>query len=214
MVLDDGSGQMNVTFFGQHFLVRNIRKGQQLVLSGKVTIWGNRLQMANPEWEALDSENLHTIGIVPVYRLTEGIYARAFRRLMKKAIDQFADSIPDHIPESVLERTELADIGWTMRNLHFPEGHDHLRHARRRYIFDQLITLQLGILGNRRDWQSVPSEAIYVDDGWLDDFLAAVFPYELTNAQKRALQDIRTDVAKEVPMNRLLQGMLEQVRQP
>lgn len=206
MVIDDGSGQMNVIFFGQHFLIRNIRKGQQLVLSGKVTIWGNRLQMSSPEWEALDSENLHTIGIVPVYRLTEGITARAFRRLMKQTVDQFANHVPDHIPMAVLDRAELADIGWTIQNLHFPEGHDHLRHARRRYIFDQLITLQLGILGNRRDWQAVPSESLTVDDGWLDEFLENVFPYELTGAQKRALSDIRADIAKEVPMNRLLQG--------
>ncbi len=206
MVIDDGSGQMNVMFFGQHFLIRSIRKGQQLVLSGKVTVWGNRLQMSSPEWEALDSENLHTIGIVPVYRLTEGIKARAFRRLMKKTVEQFANRIPDHIPESVLDRAELGDIGWTIENLHFPEGFDHLQHARRRYIFDQLITLQLGILRNRRDWQAVPAEPLHVDDGWMDEFTASVFPYELTGAQKRALQDIRTDIAKDVPMNRLLQG--------
>ncbi|MEO1286836.1 MAG: ATP-dependent DNA helicase RecG [Chloroflexota bacterium] len=206
MTLDDGSGQLNALFFGQHFLIRSIRKGQQLVLSGKVGIWGNRFQMASPEWEALDSENLHTIGIVPVYRLTEGIKARAFRRLMKKTVEQFANQIPDHIPESVLDRAELADIGWAYENLHFPEGWDHLRHARRRYIFDQLITLQLGILGNRRDWQAVNSEPLHVEDGWLDDFLDKVFPYTLTGAQQRALQDIRTDIAKDVPMNRLLQG--------
>ncbi|MGJ3237538.1 MAG: ATP-dependent DNA helicase RecG [Anaerolineae bacterium] len=206
MVIDDGSGQMNVMFFGQHFLIRSIRKGQQLVLSGKVTIWGNRLQMSNPEWETLDSENLHTIGIVPVYRLTEGVKARTFRRLMKKTVEQFADTIPDHLPESVLERAELADIGWTFHNLHFPEGFDHLDHARRRYIFDQLITLQLAILGNRRDWQAVNSDSLTVDDGWFDEFLVQVFPYQLTGAQLRALQDIRADMAKEIPMNRLLQG--------
>ena len=108
-----------------------------MFLSGKVTVWGNRLQMSSPEWEALDTENLHTIGIVPVYRLTENVKARAFRRLMKKAVEQFANRIPDHIPESVLDRAELGDIGWTIENLHFPEGFDHLQHARRRYIFDQ-----------------------------------------------------------------------------
>lgn len=206
MTVDDGTGQLNVVFFGQHFLIRSIRRGQQLVLSGKVTIWGNRLQMSSPEWEALDSENLHTIGIVPVYRLTENVKARAFRRLMKKAVEQFAPRIPDHIPESVLDRAELGDIGWTIENLHFPEGFDHLQHARRRYIFDQLITLQLGILGNRRDWQAIPGQALPVEDDWLDEFLERVFPYELTGAQQRALNEIRTDIAKNVPMNRLLQG--------
>lgn len=206
MVLDDGSGKLNVTFFGQHFLIRNMRKGQQIVLSGKVTIWGNRLQMSNPEWEAVDSEHLHTVGIIPVYGLTEGLKARAFRRLMKKAVEQYADYVPDHIPESVLERTELADLGWTIQNLHFPESWDHLNHARRRHIFNQLLILQLGVLANRRDWQSVPGQELHVDDGWMDDFLSAVFPYEFTGAQKRTFSQIRSDFAKDVPMNRLLQG--------
>lgn len=206
MVMSDGTGELEVTFFGQHFLIRNMREGQQIVVSGKTTIWRNHLQMANPEWEAMDSENLHTIGIVPVYPLSEGLKPRSFRRIMKKAIDQYAEDVPDHIPASVLDRTELADLGWSIRNLHFPEGEDHLNHARRRRIFDQLIELQLGVLSSRRDWQAVEGVPLQVEDGWLDSFLAATFPYELTGAQQRAVADIRRDVAKDIPMNRLLQG--------
>jgi ATP-dependent DNA helicase RecG len=206
MVLDDGTAELHVTFFGQHWLIRQIRKGRQVVLSGKTSIWRNQLQMANPEWEALDSENLHTAGIVPVYSLTEGVGARSFRRLMKKAIDQYADLVPDAVPEPVLERSDLADMNWTYKNLHFPEGPDHYEHARRRYLFDQLLTLQLGILGTRREWQSVPGFPLTVDDGWLDDFIDSMFPYELTGAQWRAVHDIREDVTRDIPMNRLLQG--------
>lgn len=206
LVLDDSTGQLQVTFFGQHFLARAIRKNEQIVLSGKVSIWGNRLQMNSPEWESVDSENLHTIGIVPVYRLTEGIKPRMMRRLMKKVVEQYAETIPDHIPEAVLERCELGDLGWTIENLHFPLGHDHLQHAHRRHLFDQLLVLQLGILGKRRDWQAVKGQPLPVDDGWMDEFLAKVFPYELTGAQKQALWEIRRDVASDTPMNRLLQG--------
>ncbi len=206
MEVEDGSGTLNVVFFGQHFLVRSIRKGRQVVLSGKVTTWQHRMQMANPEWEPLDSENLHTIGIVPVYPLTESVKARTFRRTMKSIVEQYADTLPDPLPEAVLERGELADLSWALRNLHFPEGWDHLDHARKRYLFDQLLLLQLGILGNRRDWQSVPGQPLPVEDGWLDSFVASVFPYELTGAQQRAIGQIREDMAKDVPMNRLLQG--------
>jgi ATP-dependent DNA helicase RecG len=206
MVLSDGSGKLNVTFFGQHFLIRSMRIGQQIVLSGKTSIWRDRLQMTNPQWEKLDSENLHTASIVPVYPLTEGLKARAFRRLMKKAIDQFAEQVPDPLPVTVLDRAELADLNWTIRHLHFPESPDHLEHAQRRWMFDELITLQLGILRNRRDWQAVTATPLAVDDGWLDHFIDAVFPYELTGAQQRAVADIRRDVAQDKPMNRLLQG--------
>ncbi|MEQ8671666.1 MAG: ATP-dependent DNA helicase RecG [Aggregatilineales bacterium] len=204
--LDDGSGVLGIMFFGQHFLVKSIRKGKQLVVSGKVSYFGNRMQMSNPEWEELDSENLHTVGIVPVYPLTEGLRARALRRLMKKTVDYWAERIPDYVPEATLDRAELGDLGWALKNLHFPEGMDHLHHARRRYAFDQLLLLQLAVMANRREWQSQPAQAIPVDDGFLESFIDAVFPYPLTSVQRRSIEDVRRDIATTTPMNRLLQG--------
>lgn len=206
LVLDDGTGLLNTIFYGQYFLGRYIKKGDQIVLSGQTAVYGSRLQLSNPEWEHLDVENLHTIGIVPVYPLTEGLKARGLRRLMKTAVEYWAGHLPDYMPEPTLDRGELADLGWALRNIHFPEGWDHLDHARRRMVFDELLLLQLAILGNRRDWQSVPAEALEVPDNFIDDFLGAVFPYELTGAQRRAIDDARRDMTKIVPMNRLLQG--------
>lgn len=206
MSLDDGSGTLNAIFFGQKYLINTIRKGQQIVLSGKVSLFGGKLQMANPEWERLDSENLHTVGIVPVYSMTEGLKPRAFRREMKQVIEEWSDKVPDFVPSATLERAELADIGWALRHVHFPESLDHLHHARRRLMFDELILLQMAIMANRRDWQAVPAQPLAVDDGFLDNFIQTTFPYALTNAQQRAIADIRHDVAKNVPMNRLIQG--------
>lgn len=206
MTVSDGSANLDVTCFGQHFLIRNIRKGQQIVLSGKVSAWRERLQMTNPEWEPVDSENLHTIGIVPVYRLTEGVKARGFRRSMKRAVEEWSKRIPDYVPEATLDRAELGDLDWALSNLHFPEGWDHLEHAQRRFMFDELLLLQLAILRNRREWQAEPGIPLAVTDGFLEEFIQAVFPFPLTGAQNRAIADIRRDVAQAVPMNRLIQG--------
>lgn len=204
--VEDGSGSLAVFFFGQHFLARSIRVGHQIVLSGKLGIWRNTLQMANPQWEPLDSDNLHTVGIVPVYGLTEGLKARSFRRTMKRTVDQWAERVPDFIPRPILERAELAELDWAIQNLHFPEGWDHLDHARRRYAFNQLIVLQLAMLGNRYEWQSIPGQALTITDEFLESFIQQVFPYELTSAQRRAIEDIRKDVSQTLPMNRLIQG--------
>jgi ATP-dependent DNA helicase RecG len=206
LVLDDGSGRMEVTFFGQYFLVRQIRVGKQLVLSGPTSVYSGRIQMTNPEWEELDAENLHTIGIVPVYGLTEGLRGRTLRRLMKNTVEYWSERLPDYVPQATLERTELADLGWAIKNLHFPEGWDHLRHAQNRYVFDQLLLLQLAILGNRRAWQSVPGQSLKVSDEFVESFVQAVFPFPLTSAQHRAIGDIRHDISLPMPMNRLLQG--------
>ncbi len=206
LVLDDGSGRIEVTYFGQYFLVRQIRVGKQLVLSGPTSVYSGRIQMTNPEWEELDAENLHTIGIVPVYGLTDGLRGRTLRRLMKNTVEYWAERLPDYVPEATLERTELADLGWAIKHLHFPEGWDHLRHAQNRYVFDQLLLLQLAILGNRREWQSVPGQSLHINDEFVESFIQAAFPYPLTSAQRRAIGDIRHDISLPMPMNRLLQG--------
>jgi len=204
--VDDGTALMTVRFFAQHYLVTQIRNGQQIVLSGKTSMFLGRVQMTNPQWEHLDSENLHTVGIVPVYGLTEGLSPRALRRLMKNTIDYWADRLPDYVPESVLDRAELAGLGWTIKNLHFPEGQDHLRFARERFVFDQLLLMQMAILARRREWQAEPADPITVSDSFLEAFLKVAYPFPLTSAQRRAIEDIRRDIAQPRPMNRLLQG--------
>lgn len=204
--VEDGSGKLSVRFFAQHYLSSKLHSGKQIVMSGKVTIFRTTLQMANPEWEYLDVENLHTVGIVPVYRMTSGLKPRLFRKTMNTLVDEWATKMPDPIPKTVLDRSELADLGWAIQQAHFPEGWDHLAHARRRIVFDDLLMLQLAILGNRREWQSVAGIALDVTDDFLEGFITEVFPYELTGAQQRAIADIRRDVSQAIPMNRLIQG--------
>lgn len=206
MTVDDGSAMMEIIFFGQFYLNRIFRAGQQVVLHGQTSLYGHRIRMANPEWEIVDVDDLKQIGIVPVYGLTEGLTGKTMRRLMKQTVDYWSQHVPDYVPESVLDRTELGDLGWTIKNLHFPESWDHLAHAKRRFVFDQLLLLQLAILGNRRIWQSQPGIPLRISDERLEEIITTLFPFPLTSAQRRAIEDIRRDIATDIPMNRLLQG--------
>jgi ATP-dependent DNA helicase RecG len=113
--------------------------------------------------------------------------------------------MPDYMPESVLDRANLVDLSWAIQQIHFPDTHEYLAHARTRLAFDELFLFQMGTLAQRREWQSVPSYPLHVPDEWLDQFFSSL-PYPLTQAQHRALNDIRSDLARDVPMNRLLQG--------
>ncbi|MFZ4815016.1 MAG: ATP-dependent DNA helicase RecG, partial [Phototrophicaceae bacterium] len=204
--LDDGTARLQLLFFGQQWMQTRVREGDQWVVSGKVNIFRNAMGMSNPEWEPLDNENLQGRGIVPVYPLTKGLNSRRLRKLMQETVGYWAERIPDYIPTSVLDRNELADLGWALKNIHFPEGNDHLLHAQRRLAFDELLLMQLAIMSNRRDWQSVRAVPLSVWNEWLAEFLPAVFPYPLTRAQRRSIDEIRTDVGLSVPMNRLVQG--------
>ncbi|MDE2853695.1 MAG: ATP-dependent DNA helicase RecG [Chloroflexota bacterium] len=204
--VSDGTGTLSIRFFRQDYLAAKLQRGMQVVLSGKVTYFRDMRQMTNPEWEELDSENLHTIGIVPVYRMTKGLRPRQFRRIVKTLVDEWREKIPDPLPTAILERAELADLGWALRQVHFPEGWDHRDHARKRLAFDELLMMQLALLMNRREWQSLPGPQLSIDDGALEAFISAAFPYDFTKAQNSAVADIRRDTASAVPMNRLLQG--------
>lgn len=206
VTVSDGTGAVSVRFFRQDYLAPRLRPGAQIVLSGKVTYFRDMKHIANPEWEELDSENLHTIGIVPVYRMTKGLRPRLLRRIIRSLVDEWAEKIPDPLPAALLERTELADLGWALRQAHFPEGWDHRDHAHKRLAFDELLTLQLALLANRREWQSEPGPRLEIRDDFIESLAADMFAYELTQAQQDAIAAIRRDVSSDVPMNRLLQG--------
>ncbi len=205
VTLEDGTGTLRATFFGQLWLQRQFKRGSMIVASGKVEQFRNETMMTNPEWELLEREHLHTNRIVPVYPLTKGLSARTMRRLVRQALSDHAENVPDYLPEPVLERIGFPDLSWALEQVHFPDSHDYLEHARQRLSFDELFLFQMAVMAARRDWQSVPGQPLSVLDDWLGAALATL-PFQLTAAQQRALDDIRHDLARDVPMNRLLQG--------
>ncbi len=205
VTMDDGTGLLQVAFFGQPWLQRQFKRGSQIVLSGTVELFRGQIIMTNPEWELLERENLHTGRIVPVYTLTKGLSARTMRRLMHHVVEWWSSRIPDHLPESVLDRTELADLGWALQQTHFPDSPEWLDYARRRLSFDEIFLFQMKMLAQRHAWQSVPGQPLPVSEEWLGEFTSRL-PYTLTAAQQRAVEDILGDMRREVPMNRLLQG--------
>jgi ATP-dependent DNA helicase RecG len=206
MVVEDSTGRLGVTCFGQPYLGRTLQPGMQVLLRGQTSLYQNRIQLTNPEIQPLDIEDLQAARIVPVYPLTEGLNNRQLRRIIERALDYWESRIPDYLPEGTLERLDLADLGWALRQIHFPEGMDHHRHAQRRLAFDQLLMMQLTIMANRRQWQAVPAQPLPIEDDLLDGLIGTMFPYPLTGAQRRCIQEIRADMARAVPMNRLLQG--------
>jgi ATP-dependent DNA helicase RecG len=205
VTVDDGSDTLTISFFGQPYLRNKLERGVQVVFSGKTDLFRGRITMNNPEWEMMEREALHTRAIVPVYPLTRGLSAHNMRRFTRSIVEQWTSQLPDYMPESVLERTDMPDLGWAIQQIHFPASWDSLQQGRHRLVFDELLLLQLGVMRNRRDWQSVPGDPMPVGDDWVEAFAAAL-PYALTGAQTRSIQAIREDMARAVPMNRLLQG--------
>jgi ATP-dependent DNA helicase RecG len=204
-VLTDGTGSVEATWFNQPFLANSIKPGQQIVISGQVDEYLGHLCFSAPQWEPLRDELLHTNRIVPVYPLTEGIGAKWLRRLMQRTVTYFARLSPDYLPASVLQAEGLLDLESAILQAHFPTSQELLKRARRRLAFNELFVLQLSLLRQRSEWRSQPGQPLPVQEEVLHTFLQGL-PYQLTQAQQRALQQIIADLRSNKPMTRLLQG--------
>ncbi len=205
VILSDSSGTLDVWFFNQPWLLNTFKRGMRLVLRGKTDLYLGKVTMSQPEWEEVDINDVQKGQIVPIYALTEGIGNRTMRSLTESALDAWGAGIPDFMPESVLERTDFLPLSRALEKAHRPESWDDIKRARTRLTFDELVTLQLGVLQKRREWQSVPGMPFTVEDAWLEDAVGRL-PFALTGAQSQALSEIRGDMATNLPMNRLLQG--------
>lgn len=205
VVLEDKTGTFPLVFFGQNHLKKYFRPGMQIAVYGTTEMYLGKPQMTNPDWEEIQPNTIWEGTIVPIYGLTKGLSNKVLRNLIEQAIQDYGIQLPDYVPLSVLERTELVDFSWALRQVHFPENQDYLKYAQERLAFDDLLVMQLGVLAKRHEWQSVDGIPLHVDDAWLEKF-ADGLPYELTGAQIKAVEAIRHDVSRDVPMNRLLQG--------
>ncbi|MGC8839031.1 MAG: ATP-dependent DNA helicase RecG [Anaerolineae bacterium] len=204
-IVADATGTIEAVWFNQPYLTRTLRPGRQIVLSGKVDQFLGRLRLVSPAWEPLDKELIHTARLVPVYPLTKGISAKWLRRLIKTAIDFWAERIGDPLPEEVRRSAGLMDMEQALRQIHFPDNWAILEEARRRLAFDEFLIMQLRMLRLKRAWQSQPGRALPVRPEWIERFAAAL-PFPLTGAQRRALEEICRDLSQPRPMSRLLQG--------
>ncbi len=204
-IITDGSGKIQATWFNQPWLAEKLKAGMQIVLSGTVDQYLGRPVFQNPEWEPLEMEPLRTRRIVPVYPLTKGLGAHKVRETMKRAAARWILQVPDPLPQAIRERQHFLALPQALQLIHFPDNQETLDRARRRLTFDELFELQLGLLGQRREWQSSPGVPILFDAEILKQFLR-LLPYQLTEAQKRVIKEIANDMTLEIPMNRLLQG--------
>jgi ATP-dependent DNA helicase RecG len=205
VALEDGTGALEVTEFKAYLKNTLLVPGRQVVVSGRVDQYLGKLTIVPRDWEKLDTELLNTGRIVPVYSLTEGLYQRSLRNLTAQVVNYWAGRQPEPLPADLIQRADLMTYGDALAQIHYPDSEETLAAAQHRLAFDELLALTLGVLRQRSQWQSAPGRALSAGDDQLAAFQAAL-PYALTGAQGRALADIRADLARPVPMNRLLQG--------
>jgi ATP-dependent DNA helicase RecG len=204
-MLNDGTGQIQATWFNQPWLADKLKAGTQVVMRGKVEQFLGRPVFNSPDWEPIEMDSLKNNRIVPIYPLTEGLKAHKMRQLMGKAVSYWAARLPDPLPEPVKRRQKLYSLPQAIHQIHLPDNQETLQAARQRLVFDELFLLQLGMQRQKREWQAEPGIPLQADPAHLIRFRNGL-PFDLTGAQGRVIDEIVADMARSIPMNRLLQG--------
>jgi len=214
--LVDDTGTAEATWFGRRFIERRVRPGDELIVSGKVKHKGFGLVFDDPEFQPADAASLLHVGrIVPVYRLTSGLTAARLRGAMREALDKAGHAYPEYLPAALREAEDLPPIGEALEHAHYPTTFEARDAALRRLAFDELLALQLGMVSRRRARGRAHTTPIPVADTVdtrirtaLEASLARKLGHEapLTTDQATAIDETRGDLARPVPMLRLLQG--------
>jgi len=201
----DETGIIAATWFNQPFLVKKFRVGDTLLLHGRVGLY-RYLQLLNPEYETFHADYPNnTPGLIPVYSLTEGISQNQFRKIMNVAVQHFVDFIDEIIPKHLIKKYSLLSARDAIRNIHFPASPNHLKNARRSLVYEELFVLETAIA--LKKYHRKKEYGISFKTGPnVDAHIRNLIPFTLTNAQERAIGEIKKDMKSTIPMNRLLQG--------
>jgi ATP-dependent DNA helicase RecG len=207
--LEDESGAASATFFGRGFLAQStFKQGVEVILTGMVEEYKGP-SLKNPEYEVLSGEEddcLHTGCIVPVYPLTDKVSQRMLRRWIRDAMEALSDGL-----EESLDAEVLAEHGWpgmedAVRHVHYPPTLEAGEIARERFIYEELLGLQLAILGERAARVAEERGHQHTINGPVLKALGRALPFALTDAQERAVSEILADMASPRAMARLVQG--------
>jgi len=216
-VLEDETGTIDATWFGRRYIERRLHPGDRVIVSGKLKHFGRKRTLDNPDFqpEGTEDELLHVGRIVPVYRLTAGLTANRLRVAIREALDRAGHDYPEYLPPDLRSGEGLVAIRDALEEAHYPATFEGRDAALRRIAFDELLALQVGMVGRRRQRGRDAARPIEVA-GEVDSELRGAVTASigrklerdvaLTPDQDAAVVDIRADLARPTPMLRLLQG--------
>ncbi len=200
----DGTGILKVTWFNSPYIQKSLKAGEEYILFGKVSLKANHFEMVNPITEKEDKNLSKTGKIVPVYPLTAGIGQNTIREAVKNVFSDLSEKPEEIIPKKILDKKGYMPLYEALSSIHFPEDAKSFFAARERLSFEEMLVMQTGIIKMRdvrKNYTALP-----VGDVKCVKQFAASLPFELTAAQKKAINEICSDLKKNVPMNRLVQG--------
>jgi ATP-dependent DNA helicase RecG len=204
VTLSDGTGWLPLLFFHARYITRQFHPGDTILATGRVRQRGSRPVLIHPEWEQVFEET--PPGILPVYPLAGDLTQRWLRGLMARAVPVLAPQAADPLPPDLLARWNLPSRAWALAMMHQPDTAANRERARARLVFEEVLVMALGVQWLRRREVGGSAGVPFVVNGPTVRRLLESLPFTLTPGQQAAWEAIRADLARPVPMARLLQG--------
>jgi ATP-dependent DNA helicase RecG len=221
IVISDGRDCLEGVWFNQVYMAGRFRYGQQVAFSGKPKRYRDHWQMTNPRVTALPSGGEAVArgkgqrstppapeapGVVPVYPLTEDLRPGDLRALIRRAVEGYARHVAEILHEGLRRRRALPEITDALRDLHFPVSMEAARAARRRFVYEEFLVLQVALAVRRREMRDRLRAPILQVTPQIDARIRRLFPFRLTADQDQAVAAVCRDLAGGRPMQRLLQA--------
>ncbi len=198
-------GRLVCRWFNSHWVEKMIAQGHMLVVYGKPKAGAGGVVIAHPEFEVVEDDSeqsIHLKRIVPIHAATEGLSPRLIRRIIWDVLERLEDDVVEQLVPTALDRMQRV---WALRQMHFPKSWDELAKARKHLVLEEFLAMQLAVSSKRAEQKAERGEP-HCGSGELMRRLHESLPFPLTGAQKRAIAEIRDDLASAHPMNRLLHG--------
>lgn len=209
----DPTGVIDLVFFqGIKWMKDKLKLNTEYIVFGKPTVFNQSLNMVHPEVDPVTEENPYYVGnMIGVYSSTEklrnsGIGNKLFARFQANLLRQYIDTISESLPKGIIEKKRLMSLRDALQNIHFPADMKSLGSAQLRLKFEELFFLQLSLLRQKNYRQRSAKGIMMPKVGSRFNKCFENIPFELTNAQKRVIREIRSDFTSGKQMNRLLQG--------
>ncbi|MDQ1439076.1 MAG: ATP-dependent helicase RecG [Acidimicrobiaceae bacterium] len=200
--VSDESGFLRCTFFNQSWRAKQLSEGANAAFFGKVTTFRGKRQMANPLVDLIGNK---TGKIVPIYPQSADLSTWEIGRWVEEALQRAGD-FADPLPQPVRDELDVVDRTWAFRQIHQPDSMGAVGAARKRLAFDELFRLQVALVMRKRAVEREAKGIQHNVDGELAQRFRQRLPFPLTGAQRRAIDQIESDLAGVHPMHRLLQG--------
>ena len=202
--VQDDTGRMQVTWFNQEYIRNSIHSSEAYKFYGKVTVKGGKVEMDTPLID-LPNENKNTGRIFPVYPTTKKLSVNYIRKIIENAFESLNTKIDETLPEYLVKKYNLLDSNSAIHKIHFPNSLDEIEIARKRLVFEELLTFELALLSLKNQYSTDIKGIQYDKNVHMSDVINSL-PFRLTKAQLRVLEEIDKDMESDKSMNRLLQG--------